>query len=541
MDQYGSPSLTGTARSQVLGIDDLLAMIFLECLPDDREKVLWCFEWTLDVSSDLQYPQPSEKVAPLLLAHVCRHWRQLALDTPRLWTRLFLLFDGKVIRSARLLNSQYDALSFWLERSRSLPISIRCVRGDDFIESEPSFRSWSEPEDNYNAARKIVDLLHQHKDRWENVSIDLSEAGLVRFYEPGDHSYPLLKTLELMQPSYEVEGEGYDECQELCINSAPELQAVSLTGMQEDDYVTLPQGMPPGLRSLGLNSMCLRITQDAQSCQIRKLVLNKVELSDIALSRFPTALPQLQSFTIAEPRNPEDEDINLDDTGGNIVALKSLTELKVRTGPGRSFPLNRISAPNLEQLLVDECSYGFPEAPDVFDTAVLEFLDRSKAPIKTFHYTTRRRACENISAMLLKLPNLEFLDVSYPALSSAGMRLLEDTSVCPNLMGIRSAGEFEAGDADRGTEVVLDVPGAQQILRLIDARCHKRWMRRRAGVNVESWNSWQTLAGESRRWLVMLGLPMRSLHYHEVKADPIFANSSVLLMNTSKGEDDDEW
>lgn len=541
MDQYGSPSLTGTARSQVLGIDDLLAMIFLECLPDDGEKVFWCFEWTLDVSSDLQYPQPSEKEAPLLLAHVCRHWRQLALDTPRLWTRLFLLFDGKVIRSARLLNSQYDALSFWLERSRSLPISIRCVRGDDFIESEPSFRSWSEPEDNYNAARKIVDLLHQHKDRWENVSIDLSEAGLVRFYEPGDHSYPFLKTLELMQPSYEVEDEGYDECQELCINSAPELQAVSLTGMQEDDYVTLPQGMPPGLRSLGLNSMCLRITQDAQSCQIRKLVLNKVELSDIALSRFPTALPQLQSFTIAEPRNPEDEDINLDDTGGNIVVLKSLTELKVRTGPGRSFPLNRISAPNLEQLLVDECSYGFPEAPDVFDTAVLEFLDRSKAPIKTFHYTTRRRACENISAMLLKLPNLEFLDVSYPALSSAGMRLLEDTSVCPNLMGIRSAGEFEAGDADRGTEVVLDVPGAQQILRLIDARCHKRWMRRRAGDNVESWNSWQTLAGESRRWLVMLGLPMRSLHYHEVKADPIFANSSVLLMNTSKGEDDDEW
>lgn len=541
MDQYGSPSLTGTARSQVLGIDDLLAMIFLECLPEDREKVFWCFEWTLDVSSDLQYPQPSEKEAPLLLAHVCRHWRQLALDTPRLWTRLFLLFDGKVIRSARLLNSQYDALSFWLERSRSLPISIRCVRGDDFIESEPSFRSWSEPEDNYNAARKIVDLLHQHKDRWENVSIDLSEAGLVRFYEPGDHSYPFLKTLELMQPSYEVEDEGYDECQELCINSAPELQAVSLTGMQEDDYVTLPQGMPPGLRSLGLNSMCLCITQDAQSCQIRKLVLNKVELSDIALSRFPTALPQLQSFTIAEPRNPEDEDINLDDTGGNIVVLKSLTELKVRTGPGRSFPLNRISAPNLEQLLVDECTYGFPEAPDVFDTAVLEFLDRSKAPIKTFHYTTRRRACENISAMLLKLPNLEFLDVSYPALSSAGMRLLEDTSVCPNLMGIRSAGEFEAGDADRGTEVVLDVPGAQQILRLIDARCHKRWMRRRAGVNVESWNSWQTLAGESRRWLVMLGLPMRSLHYHEVKADPIFANSSVLLMNTSKGEDDDEW
>lgn len=540
MDQYGSSSLS-TARSQVLGIDDLLAMIFLECLPEDKEKVFWCFEWTLDVSSDLQYPQPSEKEAPLLLTHVCRHWRQLALDTPRLWTRLFLLFDGKVIQSARLLNSQCDALSFWLDWSRSLPISIRCVRGDDFIESEPGFRSWSEPEDKYNAARKVMDLLQQHKDRWENVSIDLSEAGLVRFYEPGDHSYPLLKTLELMQPSYEVEDEGYEECKELCISSAPELQAVSLTGMQEDDYVTLPQGMPPGLRSLGLNSMCLRITQDAQSCQIRKLVLNKVELSDIALSRFPTALPQLQSFTFAEPRNPEDEDIILDDTGGNIVVLKSLTEFKVRTGPGRSFPLNRISAPNLEQLLVDECSYGFPEAPDVFDTAVLEFLDRSKAPIKTFHYTTRRRACENISAMLLKLPNLEFLDVSYPALSSAGMRLLEDTSVCPNLMGIRSAGEFVAGDADRGTEVVLDVPGAQQILRLIDARCHKRWMRRRAGVNVESWNSWQTLAGESRRWLVMLGLPMRSLHYHEVKADPIFANSSVLLMNTSKGEDDDEW
>lgn len=536
MDQYGSSSLT-TARSQVLGIDDLLAMIFLACLPDDREKVFWLYEWTLNVSSDLQYPQPSEKDAPLLLAHVCRHWRQLALDTPRLWTRLFLLFDGKVTQSARLLNSQYDALSFWLDRSRSLPISIRCVRGDDIIESEPSFRSWSEPEDKYNAAEKVVDLLHQHKDRWENVSIDLSEAGLVRFYEPGDHSYPLLKTLELMQPSYEVEDEGYDECKELCISSAPELQAVSLTGMQEDDFVTLPHGMPPGLRSLGLNSMCLRITQDAQSSQIRKLVLDKVELSDIALSRFPTALPQLQSFTITAHHLTEDEDINLNDIG-NIAVLKSLTELKVRTGPGRSFPLNRISAPNVEQLLVEECAYGFPEASDVFDTAVLGFLDRSKAPVKTFHYMTRRRACENISAMLLKLPNLEFLDVSYPALSSAGMRLLEDTSVCPKLKGIRSAGEFVAGDANNGTEVVLDVPGVQQILRLIDARCHKRWMRGGAWADD---GSWQTPAGQGRSWLIMLGLPMRKIHYYEVKADPIFANSSVLLMNTSKGEDDDEW
>lgn len=163
--------------------------------------------------------------------------------------------------------------------------------------------------------------------------------------------------------------------------------------------------------------MQLHISEDVRSCQIRKLVLDHVELSDIAISRFPTALPQLQSFTITSSRFTAHRHINLFNVGGNVAVLNSLTELKVQTGESMSFPLNRISAPNLEKLFVGESAKSRSYASDVFDRAVIRFLDRSKAPIKTFYYTTGRKACENISAILNRLPNLELLTSairSYP-------------------------------------------------------------------------------------------------------------------------------
>ncbi|KAJ7154342.1 hypothetical protein C8R43DRAFT_1126419 [Mycena crocata] len=62
---------------------------------------------------------PSPLHAPMVLLHVCRAWRALALSTPVLWTSLDLDVAQKKGKSIPEL-----ALS-WLSRSGSLPISLR--------------------------------------------------------------------------------------------------------------------------------------------------------------------------------------------------------------------------------------------------------------------------------------------------------------------------------------------------------------------------------------------------------------------------------
>ncbi|KAJ6561860.1 hypothetical protein B0H19DRAFT_894253, partial [Mycena capillaripes] len=49
---------------------DVVAEVFAACLPADRNAIM------------------SSAEAPLLLCHVCRAWRTLALSTPRLWASL---------------------------------------------------------------------------------------------------------------------------------------------------------------------------------------------------------------------------------------------------------------------------------------------------------------------------------------------------------------------------------------------------------------------------------------------------------------------
>ena len=66
---------------------ELLLEIFMGCLPE--------------------HPEPSRKVAPLLLCRVCSKWRAIALAQPQLWTSLFL---GRRQHSLKLIGT-------WMARS----------------------------------------------------------------------------------------------------------------------------------------------------------------------------------------------------------------------------------------------------------------------------------------------------------------------------------------------------------------------------------------------------------------------------------------
>ncbi|KAJ7277386.1 hypothetical protein C8J57DRAFT_1223137 [Mycena rebaudengoi] len=84
----------------------MTAEIFVQCLPDGNGQV----------------PRPSK--APLLLV-ICRAWRDLALSTPALWTRLDMLFDkcGRHPGSTDPTNSA-GFIRNWFSRAGDLPPSF---------------------------------------------------------------------------------------------------------------------------------------------------------------------------------------------------------------------------------------------------------------------------------------------------------------------------------------------------------------------------------------------------------------------------------
>ncbi|KAJ7883990.1 hypothetical protein B0H13DRAFT_1721179 [Mycena leptocephala] len=85
--------------------EDVVAEIFAASLPSDRNAIM------------------SGAKSPLLLCHVCKAWRNLALLTPFLWTSLHIVAPTDPSRVQQL----DEAAESWLSRSGVLPLSISLV------------------------------------------------------------------------------------------------------------------------------------------------------------------------------------------------------------------------------------------------------------------------------------------------------------------------------------------------------------------------------------------------------------------------------
>uniref|UniRef100_A0A0W0F2H1 Uncharacterized protein n=1 Tax=Moniliophthora roreri TaxID=221103 RepID=A0A0W0F2H1_MONRR len=67
-------------------------------------------------------------IAPFNIAGVCRHWRDIAFDMPRLWSSFSLSLDSKSVTSSETLHK----LELHLKRSQNLPLALR-IHGNYFI------------------------------------------------------------------------------------------------------------------------------------------------------------------------------------------------------------------------------------------------------------------------------------------------------------------------------------------------------------------------------------------------------------------------
>lgn len=120
---------------------EILTKIFLDCVPD---------------ATTFQTPQrwkdqTHPRNAPILLTCVSRYWREVAFNTPLLWSSLSLSNAG----NSKIANAYLSALKTWLSLSQSLPLRIKLNTSDPLT-----------------VKIAYLQLLCGEAERWNEVSLE---------------------------------------------------------------------------------------------------------------------------------------------------------------------------------------------------------------------------------------------------------------------------------------------------------------------------------------------------------------------------------
>ncbi|KAJ3866947.1 hypothetical protein EV359DRAFT_79061 [Lentinula novae-zelandiae] len=153
---------------------ETLADIFVWCLPADRNAVR------------------SLKEAPLLLTTICRNWRQVALDTPRLWNSLHIFLPPYLSDIA--VSKRAIGVKTWLQRSGSLPLSISFHVKPQF--SAPPTTTTTTM-DFSNRLKLLIRTLVPFGHRFGNLFLSLPSTELGAFDVLSMCQFPMLQSFRV--------------------------------------------------------------------------------------------------------------------------------------------------------------------------------------------------------------------------------------------------------------------------------------------------------------------------------------------------------
>lgn len=313
---------------------ELLGEIFLRCLPQTN------------------YVTPSSDECPLVLTRVCRHWRAVALSTPRLWASLSI----SLLRADTTSGDEYK---HWLEKARSVPLSIRVVHDMDYSDAkEPLSIQWLRP------------FLGRCSDLWW-------------------HGPPVQGLLD---------------------NSVQSLSRFQVTFHKANFMVSMPSPMPQ-LRSAVLQSH----TYDLRSLHSidlpwHQLLDLKIQFALVNSATFLqviglcTQVQRVSVSSICVDASPQTDLQPLPLIGTVNHSIRRLEVNVIRVGLGNLF--EALTLPALEELVIRFCSPdGHPWPHKQFSA----FVTRSKCPLKLLTIHRNKGANSHLTEYLKMLPGLKMV------------------------------------------------------------------------------------------------------------------------------------
>ncbi|KAF9480607.1 hypothetical protein BDN70DRAFT_931624 [Pholiota conissans] len=181
---------------------DVLNHIFLYCIP----------------TPPLECIQPNNKIAPLLLCHVCSSWRQTALAAPSLWSHLYIRLPilwgviecpKPVIWQKRDFRHSMECLLFWMKNQGSIAPFIR-IGFDKPVDNSKLSTFWLYEGDKGMALpSKILQFFVQYLSSAQYLDVGFFSQHL--FKQDGDKRFksecPNLHSLVMRYPDDDSDNE----------------------------------------------------------------------------------------------------------------------------------------------------------------------------------------------------------------------------------------------------------------------------------------------------------------------------------------------
>lgn len=319
--------------------DELLAMIMLECVemhditkaegeytPWGRLPILW-----------------NKTLAPLTLSAVSRHWRQIALNTPHLWSRIRIGLRYELEDDAS--DDTLDALELSLARAGAVPISLQVTAVADMDDSYGAeIDTWVED--------RLTEILVTPGKTWHHLDIDRLN---VDWDAVLDHS--LVPFSSLASLKWEVSGVGRACVARRFLDASEHLRELVLHVMETRSPVVLgPRGSQLTSLELGLRK--------TKAHQVAAVLLECPNIEHCVVEYED----RFRRMAATVPRTPGD------------VVLPKLRTLRLISHSDLGHLLNMIKSPTLESLFLGKAhedtfllTEGYISA-----SALSNFLSRSQ-------------------------------------------------------------------------------------------------------------------------------------------------------------------
>ena len=287
---------------------------------------------------------------PLMLGKICRLWRHIVLDSPRLWNVIFL----DLRRKPQVYKTQLELLESWLSRSGDLLLSIYL----DELEGGPA--GWVE-----NPPVEVFDLLAGYSHRWLHVSTFLVGPcweGLEKL------PLPSLTTLAVRPPG----------------------NAHSATGLTEAIWRI---SYAPSLRSAYF-VMFDKVGMELPTHQLTEITMKSCTWQD-CLSLLASA-PNVVHCTLLDLRSHFSDDHHA------VIALPYLSSLTVGCQVG-VLVLRSIMTPALSQMQAIWSTNLYPES----FASVKTFLSRSSCSLRELSFDVPHFWKPSEKALIVTLADME--------------------------------------------------------------------------------------------------------------------------------------